>query len=59
MRLAVAMPIAFGLAWIAYQLIERPMIRLGRKLEVSLGVAQPGVANAAEDRTERLPTKTV
>lgn len=59
MRLAVAMPIAFGLAWIAYQLIERPMIRLGRKLEVSLDVAQTGVANAAEDRTERLPTKTV
>ena len=59
LRLAVAMGIVVGLAWFAYHLIERPMIKLGRKLEVRLGVSQPRALNAAEERTAFLSTKDV
>ena len=39
-RLAVAMPFTVGVAWLAYQLIERPLIRFGRKLEGNLGTVR-------------------
>ena len=59
LRFAVAVPIVVGLAWLAYHLIERPMIRLGRKLEVCLGVSPSRAVNAAEGRTAFLSTKDV
>jgi peptidoglycan/LPS O-acetylase OafA/YrhL len=58
-RLAVAMPIVVGLAWLAYNLVERPMISLGRKLEVRLGVSSSRTVNAEEGRTKCLSTNNV
>jgi peptidoglycan/LPS O-acetylase OafA/YrhL len=46
-RLCVAMPVAIGLAWLAYQWIERPMIKLGRRLEAGLGIAGSKLAHTA------------
>ena len=56
-RLAMAIPIVVGLAWFAHLLIERPMIRLGHKIEVCLGVSQPRFAPVADVGSGRLPAK--
>lgn len=38
LNFVVALSMACALAWIAYQAIERPMIRVGRRIEAKLGL---------------------
>jgi len=44
-RFCIAIPTACALAWLAFQFIERPMIRLGRRLEVRCGIGRTDLAN--------------
>ncbi len=55
-RFGVAMSLAVSLAWIAYRFIERPMIKVGRKLEAAFGVSEPTDLRSDEAR-ECAPTK--